>query len=192
MSNTFTITGSAFTIGEDVTAYASAGDVAALCRNLLGNSAAFSVSSSPMLTEINTWLASGRDTIDTVISNLNYAVPIASTAPLYGMLRDMNTLYAAARAEMSRINVTLGPGERTHGQVFDEMFKTQLNTLSSLNLWTLGALPLDATGTTAKLFGGGISVANKDSYESNTDRVAPRFKRNMLTLTDTNDDYAVV
>lgn len=193
MTNTFTITGSAFSSLGEVVAYASASDVAALCRNLLGESAEFSTSSSPTLAEVSTWLVAGRNTIETMIITRGYDVPIISTVPLYGMLQDMNTLYAASRAELSRTNVTLGPGERTRGQVFDEMFWKQLKQLESLNLSTMGATRTTTGGTTATLFVGGLTETSKDTMRGDSDTVQPRFRRGMLTMGTfgSNDDNGV-
>jgi hypothetical protein len=191
MSNTFTISGSVFST-VSVDAYASASDIAAMCRNLLGDSPTFNTSSSPTLAEVNTWLIAGRDTIETTITNLGYSVPISSTAPLYGMLQDMNMFYAAARAELTRINVTLSPGERTRGQVFDQMFKDQLKLLSTMNLSTMGATRSTTGGTTATLFAGGLTESSKNTMRGDSDTVQPRFKRGMLTMGSDDSDYDTV
>jgi len=106
---------------------------------------------------------------------MGYSVPVAAGI-LYDWLADLNALFAAARAEMSRINVVLGPGERTRGQVFDEMFWDGLRNLSKMNLSGAGA----TRSTAGKLYVGGISEAVKDTYVDDTDRVKPRFSRRMF------------
>jgi hypothetical protein len=192
MANTFTISGSAFVAGTSVDAYASASDVEAMCRNLLGDSLVFNTSTSPKLSEVNTWLSSGCGIIEATISNMGYYVPIARTVPLYGMLRDMNMFYAAARAEMTRINVTLAPGERTRGQVFDQLFKDQLKLLGTMNLSTMGATRSTTGGTTATLFVGGLTETSKDTMDGDSDTIQPRFSRGMLTMGTSDSDYDTV
>ena len=162
-------------------AYATPSDVAALCRNLLGSASTFETSTSPTLASVNTWLSSGCSIIEAKINNLAYATPIVATATLYGWLVDLNTLYAAARAEMSRSNVVLSPGERTRGQVFDDMFWKQLKQLETMNLEMLGGVRsglLSAVG----VYAGGISEADRATVESDTDRTVPRFTRGMLSM----------
>ena len=173
-------------------AYAGIEHVSALCRNLLGDSPYFDTSSSPTAVDVEFWLNAGCGIIEAHIANLGYYTPIASNLPLYSWLSELNALYAASRAELTRINVTLGPGERTRGQVFDEMFNAQLKLLSTLNLSTMGATVIPAGGTTARLYAGGISALDKASYEHNTDRVTPRFKRNVATSGVISDTYDVV
>ena len=164
--------------------YASASDVAQLCRNLLGSANAFSTSTSPTLDAVNNWLSSGCAFIETKLSALGYTTPVAATAPAFSWLTDLNTLYAAARAEMSRINVTLAPGERTRGQVFQEMFDRQLADLSKLELSAAGVSKNTSNGGT--LFSGGVTDASKDTYQDSTAYIQPRFRRGQFYTSDTD------
>lgn len=158
--------------------YASASDVAQLCRNLLGSANAFSTSTSPTLDAVNNWLSSGCAFIETKLSALGYTTPVAATAPAFSWLTDLNTLYAAARAEMSRINVTLAPGERTRGQVFQEMFDKQLADLLKAELSGAGITKSTSNGGT--LFVGGLTQTSKDVWEDVADNIQPRFRRNQF------------
>ena len=162
-----------------VTAYASASNVAGLCQNLLGGAATFGTSSSPTLEHVNNWLEQGYSAINTVLNSLGYSVPATSTATIYHRLTNLNTLYAAALAELSRINVTLSPGERTRGQVFMQMFDDGLAELNKMDLSTVGISADTAMGT---MYIGGTSIADKEANESDTDRVPRRFVRGMFNF----------
>ena len=159
--------------------YASASNVAGLCQNLLGGASSFSASSSPTDTHVNNWLDQGYSTINTVLNSLGYMTPAASSATIYYRLVNLNTLYAAAFAELSRINVTLAPGERTRGQVFMQMFEDGLSELSNMDLSTVGISADTAMGT---MYVGGISIADKEANEDDTDRVPRRFVRGMFNF----------
>lgn len=174
----------------DYSAYASASDVASLCRNLLGSDYTFGSSSSPTITAVNSWLSSGCSIIESKIANAGYNTPIASNTILYKWLSDLNMLFAASRAEMSRINVTLSPGERTRGQVFEEMFWNQLNSLTTdFDLTTVGATPNTSTNSILgqTLWVSGTSIASKDTYKDDSDRVKPRFSAGMFNMPGTLD-----
>lgn len=157
-------------------AYASASNVAALCKNLLGSASTFSSSTCPTDTSVDTWLSSGCAVINAHISGNGYSVPVASTAAIYDELVDLNALYAATRAELSRINIVVNIDERARYQIFDKMFWDGLARLGSMDLTSMG---LSKTSSTVAPYAGGISVADKESYETNTDRVNPRFHRGM-------------
>jgi len=169
------------------TGYASASNVANYCRNLLGDSASFSSSTSPTLTAVNTWLSSGCSIIESRLSSYGYSIPVSTGTTLYDWISDLNTLYAAARAEMSRINVTLSPGERTRGQVFEEMFWKQLDQWKSMDLTTTGATNNTSSNSILgqTLWVGGTSVASKDSYKDASDRVKPKFSKGMFNMPGT-------
>jgi len=155
-------------------AYASASQVATYCRNLLGSASAFSASTLPTLDEINTLLSSGCGIIEANLSARGYAVPAASSTGFYDVLSDLNAIYAVAQAEMARTNVVLGMGERTRGQVFEKEFWSRLETLLATDLSPY--LSVD----TAHVYVGGISESVRDTYDDDTDRISPRFKRDMF------------
>ena len=162
--------------------YASASDVGTFCTNLLGAAGStFTTATNPTLGAVDVWLSSGCAVLETKLGSSGYTTPVASTAAAYGWLTNLNSLYAAARAEMSRANVTLRVGERTRGQVFDKMFWDELKRLLDMDL-TFAGVGRSGTGT---LYTGGISVADKRTYESNSNRVSPRFERGMFDFPET-------
>lgn len=153
--------------------YCAASDVGSLTKNILGSQTMFSSSTTPTIQEVNTWISTGCNLIETALNGGGYSTPVASTTTIYGHLRHCNSLYAAGMVELSRTNVTLAPGERTRGQVFFEMFEDCLSSLLKQDL-TLAGITRQSSG---KLYTGGISISDKQSRESDTDRVNPRFNR---------------
>lgn len=154
-------------------AYASSSDVAILCQNILAGASNFSTSTSPTLAAVNRWLSSGCGVIETMLNGKGYSTPVASGTAAAEHLVDCNALFAAARVELSRTNVTLGPGERTRGQVFQEYFEDCMESFFQSDL-TLAGVSRQGSGV---LYTGGISISDKQSREEDTDRVKPRFNR---------------
>jgi len=161
--------------------YASASDVESFCRNLVGAASGFDVGTDPTLLSVDAWLSSGCAVLETELGSHGYSTPVASTVSAYGWLTNLNALYAAARAEMSRANVTLRVGERTRGQVFDKMFWDELKRLLDMDL-TMAGISRSATGT---VYTGGIGVADKQAKEGDSDRVSPAFQKTMFNFPGT-------
>lgn len=174
--STITITGSLTSAPGE--AYAAASDVAGMCRNLLGPATAFSSSTSPTLATVNTYLSSGCGILESTLQNKGYTVPVAVGTAARDWLQNLNMLYAAGMSELTRVNITLTPGERTRGQVLLDYFWKQLDKFVALDLTTMGVTRGSTKGT---LFVGGTSKASKDTYDTATDRVAPRFARGQFT-----------
>lgn len=151
-------------------AYAAASDVGALCANLLGSASEFESSTSPTLTQVNSWLSSGCAAI-----NARYGGAIPATSNAYELARQANALFAAWFAERSRVNTRVAANERTRADMFKRDFDAVIEMLDLLDYDELG---VDA-GTSAA-WAGGISRADKQTYEANSDRVKPRFSRGML------------
>jgi len=168
-------------------AYGSASGVARYCKNILGPEQTFSESSCPSIKDVKGWLSGACAVIETCLANRGYSVPVAAGNRVYDWLADLGELYGAARVELSRTNVTLGPGERTRGQVFDEQFWNQLDRLCKNDLTQLG---VGKSGTGARIYVGGISQTEKDRIIADTDLVAPRFSRNLFRFPDTVDPTA--
>ena len=155
-------------------AYASGTDVASLCRNLVGSASSFDTSTSPNLTQVNLWLSSGCALINATLGTRGYgAIPTTSAA--YDFARDANALYAAWRSESSRINARVSPGERTRADKFKQDFNDALNELKAMDLSRLGV-----SVANSQAYAGGISVADRDNVESDSDRVTSRFIRGMF------------
>ena len=157
-------------------AYTSASAVEILTTNLLGASGSYDANTKPTLTAINFWLSSGCSHIEGALKSAGYATPIAAGNVLYDRVAGIEALYATAMAEMSRSNVRLGPGERTRGQVFLEEFKDQLEDLVKKDLTQAGVGILGLS----KMYAGGISSADKTLVEDDSDRVTPRFARDLF------------
>jgi len=186
MGTSTTITGSAAAAVSEVSAYCAASNVASYCQNLLDGSDNFGTSTSPTLSMVNAFISSGCSVIESNLSAWGYNPPPATTSIVYQWLSDLNALYAAARAEMTRINVTLAPGERTRGQVFYEMFWSAIRQLKGQDL-TAAGLEKSSTGGTSSggyLYVGGTSIAGKSTVEEDSDRVTPRFHRDMFRFPD--------
>jgi hypothetical protein len=175
-----TYTGSNLAPTGDIYTYAATADVADLCRSLLGPDSDFSGNTVPSASAVVNWLADGYSIINAQLASVGYATPAASTTAIYWHLKHLNTLYAAGFAELSRVNTTVGPGERTRGQVFLDMFWKQCDLLESYAQGS-GLLADSAIGT---LYVGGTDVATKATYADNTARVQPRFKRDMFRFPD--------
>ncbi len=156
-------------------AYASSSDVAAYCRNLLGPEPDFSDATSPNRTSITNWLSTACAIINTQLAGHGYGT-IATTSPAYDIARDVSALYAAWQAERSRTTARITADERTRADLFKRDFTDQLKMLLSLDLSLAGV----SVGTnTGGPYAGGISVSDKDTQESDTDRVQPRFVRGL-------------
>ena len=106
---------------------------------------------------------------------------VAATAAVYDWLENLNALYAAAMAETSRTNITLGPGERTRGRVMLEQFWNELKMLVTLDLTSMGV----SRSTAGTLYTGGISESVKETYEEDSDRVSPKFIKGMFDFPGT-------
>ena len=162
-------------------AYSSASDVSALCQNIINTEDGFTTSTSPTLTEVNSWLTSGCAIIESRLSSAGYSVPPSATTAVYGWLAELNTNYAVSRAEMSRTNIILGMGERTRGQLFEKAFWEGLDRLLKMDLSIAGL----TKSNDAVLYAGGISISDKDIYDSDTDRVPGRFRRGQFDFPGT-------
>jgi hypothetical protein len=154
--------------------YASASDVVSLCSNILSGASSFSASTVPSSCQVNTWLSSGCSVIETHLSSWNYVVPAAQDSEAWYMLADLNNLFATARVHLARTVATVGPGERTSGQVFNDMFWKGLQELKNMDLTMAG---LERRGE-SKIYVGGTKISEKAVQEQDTDRAKPRFLHN--------------
>ena len=157
--------------------YSSASSVAALTRNLTGNKQ-YSTSTCPTINEINSWLSSGCAVIESKLAGCDYSVPVTGGTVAYDWLGQLNTLYAAAWAEMSRTTATLEPNQRTKGQVMLEEFWHQMDMLCTGDL-TLAGLSYISAGRGA-IYAGGTKRSEKQIWEQDSGRVRSRFSRGMF------------
>lgn len=151
--------------------YCAASDVAAYCPNLLTGASNFSTTSVPTLTQVNNWITSGCGAIDLRLKAKNYTPPSASGGTVWDELTQLNALYAAARAELSRTNVRISLDERTRSSILEKMFQDGVDKLLTLDL-ALAGLDSGSGG-----YMGGVSDTDKDAVADNSDRVESRFKR---------------
>ena len=173
-------------------AYCAASTVSGYCRNLLGPDKIFTESSCPTLNSVESWMSSGCSVIETVLSGAKYTTPVPVTSAVYNWVAELNALWAAAHAEWSRTNVTLSPGERTRGQVLYDYFWSELEKLilgigGNGNDLTLVGLTRTSVG---KLYVGGISYSDKNTWESDTDRVRPSLFKGIGRFPGTIDPVA--
>ncbi len=154
-----------------LTAYAETMDVAMYCSNLINGVADFSSTTTPTIANVVAWLNRGAAIINNRIKAAGYTLSVGYATDVWRELAELNAFYAVARAEMARTNVRLAVGERTRGQVFEEMFWKGLDKFIAQDLTQIGA------GYIHGGYIGGTSISEKLSVESDSDRVAPRFIR---------------
>ena len=153
--------------------YCAASDVYALVKNLVLPSGSFDAATCPTLNDINSWISAGSSVIDTELADAGYNPIPSSTAP-YGLASQINSLFAAWLAEDSRVGAMIQAGERTRAFIFNRQWNTLLTLLSTRDLSRAGVTTMGS-----RAYAGGISVSDRQSVSSNTDRVKPRFTRAM-------------
>lgn len=164
-------------------AYCAASAVSALCSNLIKPSNSFTPSTCPTLSEVQQWMSSGCSLIELKLATCGYSTPAASGTVIYDHLSHLNTLYAAAWAHNSRMTATVTADERTTGDRYLMAFKKGLGGLCENDL-TLAGL---SRVSSRDLYAGGISVSDKQVRESDSNRVSPRFSRDMFDFPGTVD-----
>lgn len=178
-------------------AYASASDVVALSRPLLAGSSAFpstaaSVGIISTKDEIDSFLSTGCSVIESAIESMGFDAPVASTLSIYGHVKFLNALYAAAWAELARTTGTIEPRARTRGQVLMDMFNRGLSDLKEMDLAEAGLTQEPVTGV--EIYVGGLEISDKQNNESDTDIVQPRIARGMFKFPGARspDSYPIV
>lgn len=156
--------------------YASASDVGLYCPEIIGANSEFSDATDPTRVQVERWLDKGYSRINTAFAGHGYATPVQSSATVYDAVVDLEALYAAARAQFARMSSRLAATERAKGQIYLKQFNDELTALFAQDLTRAGV----ARASGGKLWMGGISESDKDSYEDDADRVKPRFKRDQF------------
>lgn len=157
-------------------AYATTQDVADLTPWLLGSEENFTGTTSPTEAAVLRWINRGAAVIDARLSALGYSTPVESSATIYDELVDLNALYAAMRAESTRMSSRVAVTERTRSQMFKTDFEKDLEALLKRDLSQAGV------GYTSQIKAGGISKSDKRSEELDADRVEPRFERGQFNI----------
>ena len=138
--------------------------------SLVKPASAFDTTTCPTLNDVNDWITTGCAVINTHLSSLGYSAPTASTA-LYEMLGQANAFWAAALAEDSRISARVSADERTRGDRFFRQFEKLMDRIGALDLGRAGL------SQTSVGYMGGRSRSDKDSVNSDSDRMPARFVR---------------
>ena len=166
-------------------AYANASHVYSHVYALIKPASEFDSSTCPSLAEVNTWLTGGCAVINARLAGNGYgAIPATSAA--YDLAVSANALYAAWMAERSRISARISADERTRADMFKKDFEFHMDMLLGLDLSRTGV------SQTSTAYAGGISKSDVASIESNSDRVAPRFKRGQFANPESgrSSDYS--
>ncbi len=108
-------------------------------------------------------------------------MPPAVSSGIYGWLADLNNIWAASKVEFSRTTATVGPGERTRGQIFEQQFWAGLDKVCNLDLTLMGLSRV----SNDKIYVGGTTDTEKDTWEEDTDRIKSRFFRGQFAFSDT-------
>jgi len=115
------------------------------------------------------FMSSGCSLIEATLHSQGYT-PAKGTI-LDDYLADIEANYCAYRAELVRGSPRTATGERTRADAFRRAYEDGLKNLKNMDLTRMG---LEYSG---RFYVGGISDAERDSVESDTDRTEPRFKR---------------
>jgi hypothetical protein len=161
--------------------YSTCQRVAALIPNLLNGASNFDnldATIVPGSAAFTDFMSSGCALINAKLNSLGYSAPVASTNGIYDILADIEANYVAFRAESARSSPRTARGERTRSDMFRRSYLSGLCDLGTMDLSRSGL------GYTGKWAVTGISDAEKESVESDTDRVAPRFKREIFRNPD--------
>ena len=152
--------------------YSTCARCADLIPNILDGASDFNNLGSqirPASAALIRFMSSGCALIEAELYSLGYT-PTKGTA-LDDYLADLESLYVAFRAEQVRGSPRTASGERTRADMFRRAFDDGLKSLRRLDLTRI-EFTYDA-----RFYIGGISDAEKDSIESDTDRTSPRFSR---------------
>ena len=162
-------------------AYSSASDVAILCPHFLNGASDFSTTSSPTLAAVNSWLSSGCAVINAKLASVGYDA-IGTNSAAYEFARQANAFYGAYMAERSRLSARVNKQENTRSDQFRDDFEDMLKMLVGLDLSRMGVTRGAAPPAN---YAGGISISDKQEFEDDADRVAPRFGRGMFDNQET-------
>jgi hypothetical protein len=168
--------------------YTSASNVFPYCRTIIAGSA-FTTTTIPTDTDVTNWLTEGYAIINTALASRGYSTPVASAATCYAQVAGLEALYGAAQAHSARAVQVTSADEATKGQVIMRIFRDGVKNLLSQDLSLAGVTH------TSYVYAGGISIADKNTVEEDTDRVAPAFHRGIhsdrsisYSGADTNSD----
>uniref|UniRef100_A0A6M3IU11 Uncharacterized protein n=1 Tax=viral metagenome TaxID=1070528 RepID=A0A6M3IU11_9ZZZZ len=154
--------------------YSSCALVAQMIPNLLNGASSFDGLEANVLpgsAQLVRFMSAGCALIEAKLMSRGYSVPVPATAAVYDFVADVEATYAAFRAEAVRVSSRTGTGERTRAEILRNQFDKMLQDLVSMDLTYMGVPLAD------RWYVGGVSQAEKDTVESDTDRVGYRFGR---------------
>lgn len=157
--------------------YSTCRQLLALIPNLTNNSGSIDnmgADITPGSAQLLDFLSSGCALIHTKLTSLGYSVPATSGDIIYDFLSQLNAQYGAWQAEAARSSARVSTRERSRASMFQKMFSDGLDALGDMDLTLAG---LDQSTAEPGWYIGGISQAEKDSVEGDTDRVDSRFSR---------------
>lgn len=158
--------------------YATLEDVAAYVPTT-GDNGTYTADTKPTKAQVERFLNRGYSSINAALAAAGYSTPVSSDATVYDELTDLEALYAAARVELVRLSSRYGAEERTRSSALKKEFTDGLAALLKRDLSRAGATH------TSKLTMTGWKESEKESVESDTDRVEPRFKRGQFRYSGT-------
>ncbi len=148
--------------------YATSAAVVDLCPRL------FNVTGGgPAASSVNAWLEEGDVIINARLQSQGYTMPVATSASAYAMLRNLSALYGSAMAEQSRSVQTSGADPNQRYVSLEDRFNKRLDSFLQMDLSGMGITH------TCNAYAGGISIADKDTVESDSDRPMTAFRRGM-------------
>lgn len=148
--------------------YATHKDVEVLCPRIFN-----APSGVPEATVVQNWIDEGAALIDARLTSAGYSAPVSSSAAAYKLFRHCNALYAACIVEMSRGTSQTAAAETGRSFNFCDRFERNLNSLLAMDLSGLGV----SVSSAGQMYIGGISEDDKESVESDTDRIMTSFRR---------------
>lgn len=98
----------------------------------------YSASTTPTLTQVQTYIDLIASEIDIALTGRGYGVPVASPAALVAALKFVNALGAAAMAEQAMFPETVEKGSTPHSTVLEKKYKELLAKLERGD-WTASA-----------------------------------------------------
>ena len=153
--------------------YAAASDVAQYTPGLLDSGHDnFTARSRPTKKAVERFLSAGCALIEGRIQMAGFDIPVPGAAAIYDTVVDLESMYAAGRAEMVRMSSRVAATERTRYQMFFDQFNKGLDMLMKGDLSRAGV-----SGMSSDVYIGGISESDIDTVDSDSDRVKPRFDR---------------
>lgn len=158
--------------------YSSCTMVAGLIPNLINGASDIENTCSttllPASATIITFMSGGCVLIEAKINSMGYAAA-GTGGPLADYLANIEAQYTAWQCEAARSSPRTAKGERSRADTFRKAYEAGLRQLDKMDLSMIGFTLLQATGSGWYL--GGISVADKQAAEADTDRVVPRVAR---------------